>query len=143
VADISWTEGEGSDATLLSLGSPRPDPANRFFDVVPDYDHIGPIKTALDAALHAFTFREDYLVTVTIKHLSPTQESLALALKKHLMTGGLVTLNTDDLDDASYSDIRLAPGTKPEFKLDDEERQHYSFSCVLRDDSPITVNYDG
>ena len=139
MADIQWTEGSVPNV----LGSPRLDPANRFFDVVPDYDHIGPIKTALTSALHAFTFREDYLVTVTIRHLSPSVEDDALALKKWLMTGGSVTLNTGDVDDATYEGLTLGPGTKPEFKLEDEERQHYSFSCVLRDSSPITVNYDG
>lgn len=138
MADITWTDG----STPNILGSPRPDPANRFFDVVPDYRHIGPIRTALTAALHAFTFREDYTVAVTIKHLSPSVEEDALALKRWLMTGGAVTLNTDDVDGASYSDLTLAPGTEPAFTLEDEERQHYAFSCVLRDDSPITVNYD-
>jgi hypothetical protein len=143
MADISWVEGEGSEAEAMSLGSPRPDPANRFFDVVPDYQHIGPIKTALDRSIHAFTFREDYTVSVTIRHLSPTQLETALLLKAHLMTGGLVDLNTDDVDSATYEDIQLAPGTVPEIRNDDDERQHFSFSCVLADDSPITVNYDG
>jgi hypothetical protein len=143
MADITWTEGEGSEATTLSLGSPRPDPANRFFEVVPDYQHIGPIKVALTRAIHAFTFREDYTVSVVIKHLSPTQLETALLLKAHLMTGGLVTLNTDDVDGATYTNIQLAPGTTPDIANDDDERQHFSFSCVLADDDPITVNYDG
>jgi hypothetical protein len=55
----------------MSLGSPRPDPANRFFEVVPDYVHIGPIRVAMTREIHAFTFREDYTVSVTIRHLSP------------------------------------------------------------------------
>jgi hypothetical protein len=64
-----------------------------------------------------------------------------LTLKRHLMTGGTVTLNTDDVDGATYSDIQLAPGTTPDIKNDDDDRLHYSFTCVLVDDSPITVNY--
>ena len=132
---------EESSATVLE--SPRPDPANRFFEVTPNYDHIGPIKTTLTGALHAFTFREDYTVSFVIRHLSPTVEEDALYMKRWLMTGGTVTMTTDDLDNATYTGLTLAPGTVPEFKQDDDERQHYSFSCVLRDSSPITVNYDG
>jgi hypothetical protein len=141
MANITWTEGTGSDATVMTLGSLRPDPANRFFEVVSDYQHIGPIKVALTRAVHAFTFREDYTVAVTIRHLQPAQLTTALTLKRHLMTGGTVTLNTDDVDGATYSDIQLAPGTTPDIKNDDDDRLHYSFTCVLVDDSPITVNY--
>jgi hypothetical protein len=148
VADIEWTpdsEGSsgGSDASTLTLGSPRPDPANRFFEVVPDYLHIGPRKTALDRRLHVFTFREDYTVHVVIRHLAPSQWGLALELKRHLIAGGLVTLNTDDLDDASYENVQLAPGTTPEIKNDDDDRQHFSFTVDLAGDDPILVNYDG
>jgi hypothetical protein len=139
MARIDWGVGSVTD----TLGSPRPDPANRFFEVVPDYVHVGPIKTAMTRAIHAFTFREDYTVSVTIKHLSPDLLEDALALKKWLITGGLVTLVTDDLDSAEYDELQLAPGTTPEIKNDDDERQHFSFSCVLAGDDPITVNYDG
>jgi len=143
MADIEWTEGEGSSASTMSLGSPRPDPANRFFECVPDYVPIGPSKTALDRTIHTFRFREDYTVRVVIKHLAPSQWADALALKKHLLDGGLVTLNTDDLDSNSYSNIQLAPGTVPEIKNDDDERQHFSFTVTLADDDAIVVNYDG
>jgi hypothetical protein len=139
MADITWEDG----SVPMSLGSPRPDPANRFFEVVPDYQHIGPIKVAMTRAIHAFTFREDYTVSVTIRHLSPAQWEDALALKQWLMTGGEVTLNTDDVNGASYEELQLAPGTTPEIANDDDERQHFSFSCVLASDDPITVDYDG
>lgn len=143
MADITWTSGEGSEATTLTLGSARPDPANRFFDVTPDYVHVGPQKAALTRALHVFTFREDYTLRLTIKHLAPPQMALALELKKHLIAGGLVTVNTDDLDDAVYADVQLAPGTSPEIANDDDERQHFSFAVVLASDEPMRVNYDG
>jgi hypothetical protein len=139
MADIEWTDG----SVPMSLGSPRNDPANRFFEVVPNYEHVGPIRVALTRAIHAFTFREDYTVSVVIKHLHPSQEEDALALKRWLMIGGEVTLNTDDVNGASYSSLQLAPGTTPEIANDDDERQHFSFTCVLASDDPITVDYDG
>ena len=143
MADITWTEGVGSEATELSLGSPRPDPANRFFEVVPNYVMVGPRKVALTRAIHTFVFREDYTVHLVIKHLSPSQHETALLLMAHLISGGLVTLNTDDLDDASYSNLQLAPGTTPTLKNDDDDQQHFSFTVDLAGDDPITVNYDG
>lgn len=143
MADITWLEGEGSEATTLSLGSPRPDPANRFFDCVPNYAHIGPRRVAMTRAIHAFTFREDYTLKLVIKHLAPSQLLLAQALKRHLMNGGEVTANTDDLDGASYDELTLAPGTEPEIRNADDEQQHFEMEMILAGDEPMTVNYDG
>jgi hypothetical protein len=138
MADIATEE---SSPTVL--GSPRPDPANRFFEVTPDYRHIGPLKVSLTRAIHAFTFREDYTVSLVIRHLAPSQLEDALYVKRWLMLGNAVTMTTDDLDSNSYSGLTLAAGTTPEIKNDDDERQHFSFAVVLASDSPITVNYDG
>ena len=139
MARIDWTDGSVSN----SLGSPRPDPANRLFDCVPDYKHIGPMRVALTGVIHAFTFREDYTLGFTIKHLTPDQWEDAQALKRWLMIGGAVNLVTGDVDANTYNSVTLAPGTEPSIANDDDERQHFSFSCVLRDDQPITVNYNG
>ena len=101
------------ESSPVVLGSLRPDPANRLFDCVPNYEHIGPIRVALTRAIHAFTFREDYTLAFTIKHLAPSQLDDALYMKQYLMTGGAVTLNTSDVDSASYTGLTLAPGTTP------------------------------
>lgn len=137
MADISTEE---SSPTVL--GSLRPDPANRFFEVVPNYEHVGPQKVALTRAIHVFTFREDYTVSVVIRHLSPSQWEDALYVKQWLIAGGFVTLTTGDVESNVYTGLQLAPGTTPEIKNDDDERQHFSFSCVLASDDPIVVNYD-
>ena len=143
MANISWVVGVGSAATTLSLGSLRPDPGNRFFEVTPDYDPVGDFAVALTGEIHSFLFREDFTCGVVIRHLRPSQHTLMLELKQHLMNGGVVTLNTSDVDDTSYTDIQLAPGTKPEIKNDDDNRNLFSFSCMLMSDEPIVVNYDG
>lgn len=143
MADITWTEGEGSEATTLSLGSPRPDPANRFFECVPNYLHVGPRRVAMTRAIHAFTFREDYTLRLVMKHLAPSQLALAQALKKHLMTGGAVTANTDDLNDASYDALTLAPGSEPEIRNADDEQQYFEMEMILAGDEPMAVDYDG
>src|SRR5262245_45101706 len=103
MADISWTEGTGSSAMAMSLGSLRPDPGNRLFDVNPDYVHIGNIRTTLAQVERAFTFGDYYTLAFTIKHLLPSQHEAALLLKRHLTKGGTVTLTTDDVDGNTYS----------------------------------------
>jgi len=143
MANISWTSGVGSAAVTLTLGSPMPAPANRFFEYTPDYDFTGESKVALTGIIQTFKFREDYSVSIMIRHLLPNQHSLMLMLKKHLMDGGEVTLNTEDLDTAVYENVTLMPGTKPQIKNDEDELQEFSFAVILRSDSEITINYDG
>lgn len=133
------------ESSPVTVGSLRPDPANRFFQVVPDYQHVGPVRTALDGEDHAFTFREDYTLSFVIQHLSPSQMADALYMKQWLMTGPnhFVTLTTGDADNAVYTGLKRAPGTAVEIRNDDDERQLFSFSCTLMSSSPITVNYSG
>ena len=142
MASISWTEGEGSGASTVTLESPRPAPGNRFFDTVSDYDPVGDAEVTLTGETHTFLFREDYLLSLTIKHLRPAQYANMLACKRHLMNGGEVTITTDDASATTYSNVRLAPGTKPEIKMNDDNRNLRDFSCVLVKSSALTVNYD-
>lgn len=142
MASISW-DTDASDGGN-TLGSPRPDPANRFFAVKLDYDFAGPLRNAVgNAAPHAFKFREDYFVGLEIRHLPPSAQTTALDLKTWLMDGGVVTITTDDVDDNEYEGLTLRPGTKPEFELADEARQHWTFRCELRSASRILIDYSG
>lgn len=142
MANIQWTVGTGSDATTLTLGSLRTSPANRFFDATPDYDPVGDIEVAMDGQIHTFLFREDFLLNIVIQHLRSGQQLLMVELKQHLMNGGEVTVNTEDSANQSFSNVKLAPGTKPEIRKTDELRNLYSFTVSLMKSSAMTVNYD-
>jgi hypothetical protein len=139
MTSISWTD-DGDD---FVLASPRPTPADRFWEFVPDYQVIGPRKTTLgDRKQHVFSFREDYSAKFAIRHLSGSAtQLLCLALKRWLIAGGEVTVTTDDGDTAVYEDLTLKPDTTPEITNEDEQRVHFAFRCELASDDPITVDY--
>ena len=140
MASIDW-DTEASDGGN-TLESPRPDPANRFFDWEPDVVVIGQRRTAAsDAEQYLVKFRTDYIVRVTIRHLTPSLLTDALALKKWLIEGGEVTLTTDDAVGATFDELTLRQETEPEITNEDDNRQHFSFTCELRSADPIVIDY--
>lgn len=140
MASIAW-DVDASDGGQV-LESPRPDPANRFFEFVPDVQDIGPRKPTLgDGIEHSFVFRTDYTAKFVIRHLAASQQALALALKLWLLRAGEVTVTTDDANDAEYEALRLRPGTTPLISNEDDTRQHFRFECELRSDDPIVMDY--
>lgn len=140
MAEIQFgTPDSGGDYPEV-LASPRPDPANRFFSWKPDYEPIGPRATTLDRTQHLFALREDYTVSLEVRHLAPTQLTTALALKAWLLAGGAVNVVTSDDDDNEYV-CTLKPGTTPTITNSDDSRQHFTFACELAADDPIIVEY--
>jgi len=141
MAGITFTDGTGT----ATLESPRPSPADRFWEFVPDYVPIGPRKTTLgDRAQHVFLFREDYTAKFAIRHLTGSAAlAIALRLKRHLIGGGSVTVTTDDVDDNEYAGLTLRQDTTPEIANEDELRVHFAFRCELASDTPILVDYSG
>lgn len=141
MASIQYGTPDSGGDYPESLSSPRPDPASRFFEFTPDTQKIGPRRAALgDASIHEFRFRRDYLATVAVRHLRPSQLASALALKDWLTGGGTVRVVTGDSDGNVYV-CKLKPGTDPTITNDDDRRQHFSFSCELRSSTAILVNY--
>lgn len=143
MAAILWGEPEsdGLDPPNI-LASPRPTPANRFWEFTPDVDIAGPRATAIgDASQHTFVFRTDYTGTFVLRHLPDSAQATMLALKLWLINGGAVTVRTDDADDAEYDGLTLKPETTPTIALEDDIRRHWRFACELRDANPITLDY--
>lgn len=142
MAEILFGTPDSGGDYPYSLASPRPDPANRFFDFRTDVMRVGPRRTTLgDAVQHTFAFRTDYVARLSVRHLAPSAESTMLALKLWLMDGGAVRVITRDGNAAVYTGLTLRPGTEPTIDLEDETRQHWKFSCELRHTSAITVDY--
>lgn len=140
MAEIQYGTPDSSGDYPNSLGSPRPDPANRFFEYVPDYVVTGPRRTALDGTQHVFTLRADYTARLAIRHLPPSSLDEALALKVWLIEGGTVRVVTDDATSATYT-ATLKPGTTPEIVNEDDGRQHFAFRCELAKSTAILVDY--
>lgn len=143
MAEIQFGTPDSSGVYPLSLGSLRPDPANRFFEWVPDIQIIGPRRTTLgDRLQHLFAFRTDYSAKLTIKHLHPSQLDTALQLKWWLMSGYVVKMVSGDAT-SSYATATLKPGTEPEIVNDDDIRQHFLFRCELAQSAVgILIDYE-
>lgn len=140
MASISWDTAASDGGETLA--SPRPDPANRFFDWEPDIVVVGHRNTAVsNAEQYLVKFRTDYCVRVSIRHLVPSLLSLALDLKKWLIEGGEVTLTTDDANSATYDELTLRAETTPTITNEDDNRQHFTFTCELRSADPILIDY--
>lgn len=141
MASIQYGTPDSSGDYPNSLGSPRPNPANRFFGYAPDAARIGPRRTTLgDGATYQFGFRTDYYAHLEIHHLAPSQMGDALDLKLALLNGETVRVVTDDADSSAYT-CTLKPGTEPTITNDDDQRLLFSFACDLRSADPILVNY--
>lgn len=142
MAEIQFGTPDSGGDYPESLASPRPTPADRFWDFTPNYSIVGPDKAALgDASIHTFVFREDYTAVLEIRHLAPSQLETALALMKALINGETVRVVTSDADSNVYLCTRK-PGTVPTITNADQSRQHFTFRCELRAAEPILIDYD-
>lgn len=141
MAAIEFGTPDSSGDYPNSLASPRPTPADRFFEFVPDVVPVGPRRTALgDGSTHEFRFRRDYTARLVIRHLAPSQLTTALDLKDALLAGESVNVVTSDSASHEYV-CTLKPGTEPVIENMDDGRLHFAFSCELRSSSKILVTY--
>jgi hypothetical protein len=134
VAKIDFTDGTGA----ATLESATPSPGNRFRNWLPDDAPIGPsVPTLADATIHLWEFRKDYLASFEVPGLTMSQLVIAGRLKIHLMSGGSITITTND-SAARVHTAKLAPGTVPTISGPDENWE-YTFSMVARNTSSATM----
>jgi hypothetical protein len=109
----------------------------------PDVDKIGDaVERLSDGTRYLFQFRRDYLAEFTVPLLAPSQLTVALRLKEHLLDGGTVTVITSDRDFSAY-DCILAPGTEPAVEFADPAVLDYAFRVTLKNtaDVPLLARY--
>jgi hypothetical protein len=140
MAEIQFGTPDSGGDYPESLSSSRPDPASRFFSVVPNAAIVGPRRTTLDRTQHVFALRTDYSIAIVVRHLSPSQLATALALKLWLIAGETVRVVTRSSAGTVFT-ATLNPGTTPEIALDDEFRGHYSFHCELAKSTAMLIDY--
>lgn len=107
---ITFTDSVG--AVTITAKAPR------FLSWTPGYDVIGDVVESLGTgATFAFEFRHDHTCQFAVNEIPAADFAKMQRLKAHLIAGGQVTVNTDDLAARSYTAIR-APGTFPEWEWD-------------------------
>lgn len=129
MASISFTDTTGS-ATLTSAwptGDPR-----RFRNWTPYSKPFGEGANKLsDGQLHRFAFRTDHTATFEMPGIANSSMSTALRLIEHLLgDGNTCTVTTDDAASRTYT-VCLAPGTEPEFTLEDPRLIEYTLRLTV------------
>lgn len=123
-ATIVFTDTAGA-ATLTPTG------LGYLRGFLPDVMDIGPNRAALDGSVYQFAFRTDYTASIEISPVRPADLATVQRLKRHLLAGNAVTLNTGDGGSRSFT-CKLAPGTMPEIAFRDQRLADYAFRAVLR-----------
>lgn len=129
MATVSFTDAGG----VVEVSNLKAVPANRFTNWTPDALPIGPAKAGLGTGvIHAFTFREDYLVSFQIVGIPASELDKLLRLQTHLLDGYLVALDSDHEMNEVYALCSLAPNTEPTIEFSDTTNLEYTFSCKLK-----------
>jgi hypothetical protein len=90
----------------------------------------------------AWGYREDHLASFELRAIPMASLALLQRLKRHLETGGQVTLTVGDTDEHEYI-CKIAPRTKVEYGQSDPQRQEYTLALTLRNSAnlPLLASY--
>jgi hypothetical protein len=99
----------------------------------PGLDWEGDRYTSMGAGFDQITYfrREDYFGEFQVGYIKPLDMGTALRLKSHLLTGGRVTINTNDSQSRVYTCVN-APGETPEVRFTDRKQLDYSLRMKLK-----------
>ncbi len=131
---IQWTDDIGA-ATLACIGY-------TFMNWTPDSNFIGESQVPVgDNVTYTFAYRPaDEVATFDIGQIANTELRLALRLKKWLVRGGQITINTRDSESRVYT-ARVAPGTTPELKMTDPIELEYTLTVHVTNVVAVEMMY--
>lgn len=135
-ATITFTDSIG--AATLQNDYPGT-PASRFSNWTPSTKPYGDsVNTLATGATVMFRHRTDYgasfdLADIPVKAQADGVNYVAIAdrLIAHLMSGGTVSVQTDDAGTRLYPTCGLAPGSTPTLRLTDRRNLLYTLSLSL------------
>jgi hypothetical protein len=127
MASIAFTDGTG--AATLTNG--KPVPADRFRNWTPDTDTTGPKEEGSGTGdLFVWSFRDNYLVTFDLECIPASSITTLMRLKRWLIGGGAITVNTGDAASRSYT-CKMPKGQPPQITYDPEFKE-YTLKLTLR-----------
>jgi hypothetical protein len=129
MASITFTDGTGT----ATLNSGWPSPANRFRSYTPDVAPKQDVAHGLGTGRrYAWDYAADiYTATLELPGIVRTDLDIALRLKAHLLSGGLVTLTTNDASSNVYTNVGLAEGSEVTIELEDRAMIEYTFKATF------------
>jgi hypothetical protein len=127
-SSITFTDGGG--AATLTNG--KPVPADRFTGWTPQSPVVKAEADSLGTGQpFPFVFRTDYAASFSIVGIPNTSQATVLRLIRWLESGGVVTVNTGDASNRTYTSCYLPKGAHPSFTLSDKRFLEYTLSLTL------------
>lgn len=120
---ITFNDGIG-DVTITC-------PVPRFQNWVPDTAMIDDRQVALGTGITvSFLFRIDAYASFEVPYLKPADLALVMRLKRALILGVPVTVNTEDLSARSYT-VTVKPGAEPSIEFTDRTQLEYTLKLQV------------
>lgn len=138
---IAFTDGTG--AATLTADSQLLPPLDRFWGWTPinPTEESADTKVSLTGVTHEWAYRTDYGAAFELRRISSESLSVVERLIRWLRSGNTVTVNTGDVDSATYT-CRLFPGTVPSVTLADEGMRWYTLVLSLKNTSAAVMGCD-
>jgi hypothetical protein len=115
MASITWTDDDGT----VTLDNGLPAPGNRFQGWEPSPEPVGPMHYALGTQIpYKYLHARSYTAKFAMERIPSSREDDCQRLIDHLKSAGIVTIATDDINNAGY-DCYLAPGATPSLSKPD------------------------
>jgi hypothetical protein len=131
---LVFTDGIGA----ATLKNSKVVPGDRFSSWVTVSKPIGEsANRQSDLALSMFKLADSYGATFDLTQIPVAAQSgvrlvdVAARLVYWLLSGGVVAVNTGDVDSNAYASCGLMPGTTPTLTLSDRKNLEYTLSLAL------------
>lgn len=132
---IDFTDGTGAAQITNGLTLE----GRRFSNWVPDVVRVSDRRTVLGTGrMYEYIYRQDYVASFEIEHLTATALNTVMRWKAHAMKGCEFTVYTED-DSSRFYVCRLRPDTEPSIALADRNNLEYTLSVQVMSASDPTV----
>jgi hypothetical protein len=126
-----------------SLGTVTiPSTVPTFGNWVPDVDEIGDRQTGLGTGdQFLFGYRTDYIAAFEMPNIPALALGDLVRMKRWLLRGGLLTVNTDDAASRVFT-VKLRAGTTPSWTLADRRLREYTLTLEVCNVAPYPMLVD-
>ncbi|MCW5591063.1 MAG: hypothetical protein KIS74_03090 [Burkholderiales bacterium] len=139
-AGLTFTDQEGTATLTNGYGTAGGGAGARFRGWTPFIIPVGPVETSLGTGRRfQFAFRTDYGARFRLEEIPQSALPVALRLVAWLVSGGSVSVTTDDALGRVYAECVVAPDSEPSLNMSSESDLRYTLELALINvASPVT-----
>lgn len=109
---------------------------------LPDVDEVNDRATPMGTQLEEFwRYARYFWASLEVPHIKAANLGNLHRLKSHLLTGGFITINTNDSASRVYT-CSIKPGSTPKWSFADRQQLEYTLSLDLRTVAPYPMICD-